>query len=65
MPVYLYLVIKLKLALLDRPAQCFLQAHVGVDGVLHLLVEEAHAVAASLLGLVHRDIGLLQQFIRV
>ena len=36
---------------------------VRIDGSLHLRIKKAHGVASRFLGLVHRDVGLLHQFL--
>ena len=53
----------MELLLLKCFAQFAFQSYAGVDGVLHLRVEEAQGVAAGFLGLIHGDVGLLQQLL--
>ena len=61
--IHLDLVVQLELMLLKCLAQIALQRYAFVDGFLHERIEEAQCVASGFLGLVHRDVGLLHQFI--
>ena len=63
--VHLDLVIQLELTVLKRLVQLVLQRCAGVDGILHLVVEETQGVAANFLGLIHGDVGLFQQLLRL
>ncbi len=65
MLVDLYLVIQRELTAFDRVPQIAFHLRPFADAVLHLPVEETHAVATRLLGLIHGDIGLHQQVVRL
>ena len=58
----LRLVVDQELVFSPGLAQIRRESCIGGDQRLHLRVEKAHCVAARVLGLVHREIGLLEQF---
>jgi len=61
--LHLGLIVKLELICLDGLAQLHLHGGTGVDGSLQGGREKAQGVAARRLGLIHGNIGLLQDVI--
>ena len=59
--IHLRLIQQAQLAFLQAGAQVLLQGHTLHHGRVHFRVEEAHGVAPRLLGLVHRQVGVLHQ----
>ena len=61
--VDLRLVMQNELAIPNGEPQRGLQNRPGGERALHLRVEEAQRIAPGRLGLIHGDIGLLEQFV--
>ena len=62
LPVYLRLIQQEEIAMLQPLVDRLLQRHARQHAGLHFRIEELEPVAAAVLGAVHRQFGLLQQF---
>ena len=60
----LQLEIKFELRFLDRFSQVTLELGAFSNGLLHAVIKKAQPIATLVLGLIHRDVGLFEQFVK-
>ena len=62
--INLQLKIEFELRFLDRLSQIALELGPFSNGLLHAVIKKAQPIATLVLGLIHRDVGLFEQFVK-